>query len=311
MEDDVKTEGGGKYRPAYRRMFRIDELLKSESYPSAAFLAKKIGVSKRTILRDLRYMEMELSAPLVYDREKNGYCYVWPDYTLSDFAFTDDDLQVLLLAERLLEEVFADSFYRTKVSGTFRAMLGRAGNMADMLRHTVREDIQIVLPDSGNFAQAETMLEAMRKRLCVTAKRGGGAELLLRPLRLVYVWGGWHLLYITEDYRDNRDFRLERLAGFSGIRLAKPLRSKEIRDVIENVGESRTPAHNRRPYTEADADGGEVLHLFFTGNSDEFHLMFRREADGSATFVETEDTMLGGHVLETVLGMVQDVRIEI
>ena len=110
----------GKYRGAYRRMFKIDELIRSNRCISSAQLAKKLGVSKRTIQRDLRYMEVELSAPIVYDDEERGYFYANPRFSLSDFAFTDSDVALLVLSKQILVSLFAGTFYQSQISGAFR-----------------------------------------------------------------------------------------------------------------------------------------------------------------------------------------------
>ena len=188
----------GKYRGAYRRMFKIDELIRSNRCISSAQLATKLGVSKRTIQRDLRYMEVELSAPIVYDDEERGYFYANPRFSLSDFAFTDSDVALLVLSKQILESLFAGTFYQSQISGAFRSVVEHAGQMPEMLNHIVRNDIEIALPNAGDFRLAEKILDAMRERLCVLAQKGG-SETLIRPIRIVYAWNDWFLLYITED----------------------------------------------------------------------------------------------------------------
>lgn len=74
-----------KCRTAYKRLFEIDWLIRAGKYPAAAKIAEKLEVSKRTVQRDLRYMEMVLSAPLAYSAERHGYIYRWSDFSLSDF----------------------------------------------------------------------------------------------------------------------------------------------------------------------------------------------------------------------------------
>ncbi len=291
----------GKYKAPYRRMFRIDELIRGERCPSAAQIAEKLGVSKRTILRDLNYMETELSAPIVYDEEQNGYRYTNPRFALSDLVFTDDDLSVLLLSERLLESLFAGTFYRTKVRDTFKAILDHANNMPRITRHIVRENIQVALSGSGDFSLAEKLLEAMDGRLCALCAKADGTEILLRPVRLIYAWEVWHLLSIPEGYRDNRDFMLNRLSDFTGIRVQGKGAGRAIPDVIPNVEEWESPDCGRGSYVEKGGKNGDLLHILFPGRSDCFHLIYRRNADGSISFVENFLSMMGGHVMEVIL----------
>ena len=86
--------------------------------------------------------------------------------------------------------------------------------MPEILSHTVRSDIEIALPNAGNFQHAETILGAMKERLCVIAEKDG-TETLVRPIRLIYAWNDWYLLYITEGYKDNADFCIEKLDSYA------------------------------------------------------------------------------------------------
>ena len=301
----------GKYRGAYRRMFKIDELIRSNRCISSAQLAKKLGVSKRTIQRDLRYMEVELSAPIVYDDEERGYFYANPRFSLSDFAFTDSDVALLVLSKQILESLFAGTFYQSKISGAFRSVVEHAGQMPEMLNHVVRNDIEIALPNAGDFRLAEKILDAMRERLCVLAQKGG-SETLVRPIRIVYAWNDWFLLYITEDYKDNEDFRIERLESFDGFKVAPKAASARIKDIVANVDEwsSQTTA-GRFSRIERTDEHGEVLRIIVAGKADTFNLLYKRNESGELEFIKTKETMLGGHVLETVLDLAKDVKIEI
>ncbi len=290
-----------KYKSAYRRMFKVDELIREGRCPSAAQIAEKLGVSKRTILRDLAYMETELSAPIVYDEEKNGYFYTNPRFALSDIVFTDDDLSVLLLSKRLLESLFSGTFYKTKVQETFQAILDHAGNSPQITGRTVRENIQVALSGSGDFSLAEKLLEAMDGRLCALGTKSDGTGILLRPIRLIYAWEAWHLLYITEGYHDNRDFKLEPLALFKKIIPQGKGAGEKIPDVIPNVEEWASPDCGRSSYVEKDKKNGDTLHILFPGRSDGFHLTYRRNADGTLSFIENFQSMMGGHVMEFLL----------
>lgn len=65
------------------RMLAIDQALRSLTAPSTADLAAALGVSYRTVMRDLEWLRKNLKAPLVYDPESGGYRYTDPTYRLS------------------------------------------------------------------------------------------------------------------------------------------------------------------------------------------------------------------------------------
>lgn len=294
--------GGDKYRAAYRRMFKIDELIRAGKCVSAASIAEKLGVNKRTILRDIRYMELELHAPICYSKKENGYFYAFPGFSLTDLIYTDEEATVLVLAWRMLASFFDGTFFRSAVGRAFQSLLEHTGNMSSMLNHTVREDIQIALPNTGSFALAETVLAAIKKQLCVFCTQDS-QELLLRPIRLIYAWDNWYLLYVTEAYRDNADFRLEKLDSFTDIRIANKTESRRVKDVITESLQSPAPMFPFGQHTciTQTEEYGEVLQVIISGRGDSFHLLYHRNPDGSLTFIQNDQTMMSGHSREMVL----------
>ena len=300
----------GKYRGAYRRMFKIDEIIREEKYPSAKMIAEKVGVSKRTVFRDIRYMEVELSAPIIFDEEHGGYCYAYGNYSLSDFAFTDDDVSLLTLSRQIMESLFDATFYKSKIKEAFDSIATHAGNMPKILEHTIRRNIEVVLPNSGNFKHAELVTQAMDENLCVIAVKKGN-ETLIRPIRLIYAWSDWYLLYITEEYKDNEDFYIEKLDCFDGFKQTGKAASQRVKDIVANVDEWDSQLSARGSQIEDNPDYGEVLHIIIQGKADAFNLLYRKNDDGSLEFIKTKETMLGGHVLETILDMAEDVKLDL
>lgn len=296
---------GDKYRAAYRRMFRIDELIRTGKCPSAASIAEKLGVTKRTILRDIRYMELDLHAPIRYDKKENGYFYAFPGFSLTDLVYTDDDAAVLMLAWRMMASLFDGSFFKSTVGRAFQSLLEHTGNMASIFDHPMREDIQIALPHKGSFALAQEFLSAIKKQRCVFCTKHTD-EILMRPIRLIYAWDNWYLLYITENYRDNTDFQLEKLNSFSKVRIASQSEGRHVKDIIEELLEPLPGMHHGSSTCIEQTEAyGEVLKVIISGRSDSFHLLYRRNPDGSLTFIQNDRTMLSGHSKEIISNAIE------
>ncbi|MGP1457870.1 MAG: helix-turn-helix transcriptional regulator [Treponema sp.] len=296
-----------KYRTAYKRMFEIDKMIRAGKCPSAKKIAEKLEVSKRTIQRDLRYMEMNLGAPIEYSHEKRGYFYCYPDFALLDFAYSESDIAVLTLAWRLMDSLFGGTFYAPQIDDIFRSIVERAGQMQKMTFHTVRENIQIALSNWGTFSDAETFVQSMNKNLCVRCVKDGETEVLLRPVRLIYAWDDWYLLYIMEDYRDNTDFHIEKLKRFSKIRAAGKAESLRVKDIVGTIIEYPAPTFGaRHTRVERTEEYGDTLFVDIYGNADSFRLIYRRLPDGSLEFIKNDWTMLHGHMMETILNACDD-----
>jgi hypothetical protein len=62
-------------RPPLERMLRIHQAIQKDAFPNCTRLAKDLGVSARTIQRDIDFMRDCLSLPLEYDAIQHGYFY--------------------------------------------------------------------------------------------------------------------------------------------------------------------------------------------------------------------------------------------
>ena len=85
-----------------RRINQIDDIIRRGTYPSAAQLAKEVGVSLRTINRDLDDMRGFYYAPLEYDPIKKGWYYTDPNYFIKYIQFEEGELFSLALFDTLL-----------------------------------------------------------------------------------------------------------------------------------------------------------------------------------------------------------------
>src|SRR3954471_11836470 len=92
------------------RFYRIQQLLRqSRVVPVRTFL-RDLEVSLATFKRDLEYMRSRLNAPIVWDRERNGYCFATPVigaplYELPGVWFNASEVHALLAMDQLLAEV--------------------------------------------------------------------------------------------------------------------------------------------------------------------------------------------------------------
>jgi len=62
-------------RVALVRIAVIDQEIRNGSWPNATGLARQLEVNPRTIHRDIDCLRDQLGAPIVYDRDHNGYSY--------------------------------------------------------------------------------------------------------------------------------------------------------------------------------------------------------------------------------------------
>lgn len=99
----VARSGAFKDRPLWRRLQTIHHAIKERKFPNASSLATELGVSSKTVQRDLDYLRDELEAPIEFDRLENGYVYSRPDFVLPFLPVDGKDLFSIGVAAQFLE----------------------------------------------------------------------------------------------------------------------------------------------------------------------------------------------------------------
>jgi predicted DNA-binding transcriptional regulator YafY len=98
----VARSGAFKDRPLWRRLQTIHHEIKEHKFPNASSLAERLGVSSKTVQRDLDYLRDELEAPIEFERAENGYVYSRADYVLPFLPVDGKDLFSIGVAAEFL-----------------------------------------------------------------------------------------------------------------------------------------------------------------------------------------------------------------
>src|SRR5688572_26227265 len=90
------------------RFYKIDRLLTQHACVPASRFLEELEISLATFKRDIEYMRSRFHAPIVWDRERNGYCFTTPPknaprYELPGLWFNASEIHALLAMEKLLE----------------------------------------------------------------------------------------------------------------------------------------------------------------------------------------------------------------
>jgi predicted DNA-binding transcriptional regulator YafY len=92
------------------RLYKIEQILHDRRNASFAELQEELEVSRATLKRDLQFLRHRLNAPIIYDRDANGYRFDVPDryapkHQLPGLWFNASEIHALLMMQQLLEEV--------------------------------------------------------------------------------------------------------------------------------------------------------------------------------------------------------------
>jgi predicted DNA-binding transcriptional regulator YafY len=204
------------------RLFRIVQYLRGRRLTTAAFLAGRLGVSLRTVYRDVR--DLSLSGVPIEGEAGVGY-RLKAGFDVPPLMFTLDEIEALAIGARMVEAwggpVLADSA-RTAIEKIVAALPAE--------RRAAVEQTRLYAPnfhvDAASMSRLESVREAIGARrvlrLDYRDANGKGSERDVWPLAL-YFWGGaWTLGAWCESREDFRNFRVDRIAALSALERRYP-----------------------------------------------------------------------------------------
>jgi predicted DNA-binding transcriptional regulator YafY len=204
------------------RLFRIVQHLRGRRLTTAAFLADRLGVSLRTVYRDVR--DLSLSGVPVEGEAGVGY-RLKAGFDVPPLMFNLNEIEALAVGARMVEAwggpVLAESA-RTAIEKIVAAL------PAD--RRLAVERTRLYAPGFHVDGKSMQRLEAVRDaiggrrvlQLDYRDASGKPSGRAVWPLAL-YFWGGsWTLGAWCETREDFRNFRIDRIAGLEALERRYP-----------------------------------------------------------------------------------------
>ena len=219
------------------RFYKIDQLLQSRRpgvVPISTFLGE-LDISLATFKRDLEYMRERLYAPIVWDREHNGYRFEAGEedrghpYQLPGLWFNPAEAQALLTMEHLIEGLEPSLLgpHLEPLKVRLRALLSAGDHSAEQVRKRIR-----VIPfgarkhEPKHFSLIASAVLGRSRLAIVHFNRTRNEETRrdVSPQRLVYYRANWSLDAWCHLRNDIRSF------GLDAIRSAEMVAGK-VKDV--------------------------------------------------------------------------------
>jgi predicted DNA-binding transcriptional regulator YafY len=204
------------------RLFRIVQYLRGRRLTTAAFLGERLGVSLRTVYRDVR--DLSLSGVPIEGEAGVGY-RLKPGFDVPPLMFTLNEIEALAVGARMVEAwggpVLADSA-RTAIEKIVAALPAE--------RRLALEQTRLYAPALHVDGKAMQQLEAVRDaigerrvlRLDYRDAAGKASAREVWPLAL-YFWGGtWTVAAWCESRNDFRNFRVDRIGGLDALERRYP-----------------------------------------------------------------------------------------
>ncbi len=221
------------------RLLAILTLLKSKRMITGTALAKKFGVSLRTIYRDIR--KLEASGVPIITVEGKGY-RIMDGYTIAPIMFNEMEVNALITAEQLIAKTNDDSliehFQQTlqKIKAVFKSSLQSQGellerkmlvfkNNSDAIKTTSLSYIQMAIV---NFNVIKMHYKAPNKEITHRS---------VEPLALYSYEEKWIVVAWCRLRKDYRAFRLDRIQQFKILDEVFEDRNFDLRDYFMSCPE--------------------------------------------------------------------------
>ena len=195
------------------RLFQIVQLIRGRRLTTAAFLARRLEVSERTVYRDVADLQHQ-GVPI--EGEAGVGYRLGQGFDLPPLMFTMDEARALVASVRMAQ-VWQDP----ALAQASQVALGKILSVLPAAARTAAQSMAIYAPPIGLDPSAQASLQTLReaaqdrRKLSVQYKDAHDqlTQRVLRPLGCFY-WGKiWTLAAWCENRNGFRSFRLDRMQG--------------------------------------------------------------------------------------------------
>ena len=200
------------------RMFQLMDALRGNRHPvTAAALAERLGVSERTIYRDIAALA-ELGAPV---QGSAGVGYMLKSgFFLPPLMFSADELEALVLGARWVRRQGDEALAAAASSALAKIATATPKDLRDEMAETSLW-VPIAPPQPAQEAFVRPAREAIRRqhklRIHYSDEQGRASERTVWPFALAYLDGVRLLAAWCELRAAQRHFRIDRIRAASTI----------------------------------------------------------------------------------------------
>jgi predicted DNA-binding transcriptional regulator YafY len=216
------------------RLLRLDELIRNGHCISATQVGLELGVSRRTIERDLDLLRDRMGAPLVYDSTVRRWRYTESAFAVPAIKLTEGEVIAVFFADRLIRQ-YSGSPFEPHLRRAFEKIVMALPQQISVDLDTLGEAYSFeVGPVAGVDA---TVFEAIgraatnHKTVSITyysQERGAVTVREIDPYHVHNFRGDWYVIAFDHLRSDVRDFLLARIRS-----LTETQKSFEVREQFD------------------------------------------------------------------------------
>ena len=186
------------------RLFEIVFILLNQKQTTAQELAKKFGVSVRTIYRDMDILS-SAGIPVYTMQGTGGGIFIDESYTINKSILTKKEQDKILLALQCLSPI--DEIHTESILNRLSAIFQKNADWVkvDYSRWDNKNDTSVF------DTVKQTILECRALRIEYLSSYGEKTERTIYPLRLLYKSKAWYVESFCAEKNDYRLFRLNRM----------------------------------------------------------------------------------------------------
>ena len=210
-----------RFKVEYLRLHTIDSEIHSKKYPNVKSLSKMLEVHERTILRDIAFLRESLQAPIAYDKDKGGYFYTRPEFTISDISLDNDEAFALFFNGKLALQFLQGTNLFDRVRFGLESLERRAAFYNEKTSKELAVRIQLAIdtpPISIKREFEEILFESMAKDRLVKILMENGDEHICLPILTT--------LYKNDGKPRGQYFARGREGGIDNRALPSPIKSQ-------------------------------------------------------------------------------------
>lgn len=229
-------------RVPVHRMMLIHERINEGRFINCSALARELEVNRKTILRDIQCMRLDMDLPIEYDERNHGYYYDGKVGDLPLFKVTEGELLALFIAEKALAPLKGTPFARKinsglrKLSAALPESIGVSWEELDQafsFRQTgvAKADMEVFDKLAGAVQR--------QKEIHFEYKKLGAESHEVRhvwPYQVLQIDGQWYLFAHDLERKALRKFVLTRIRSVKVLR--RGFKRPEDFSVVEQLKDS-------------------------------------------------------------------------
>lgn len=201
------------------RLIGIITVLLRREKVTAAYLAQRFEVSKRTISRDIEDI-CRAGVPVVTLQGANGGITLADGYRIDKTVFTQEELRDIFTGLAGLDSVAQDRNYRGIAEKFGKSGLDAGGHILIDLSSHYRDTL------APKIEAIRRAIDGGTKIGFTYCSAGGEREVVLEPSLIVFQWSSWYVLGYDGARAAFRLFKLNRLRGLRSTQ--EPFEAREI-----------------------------------------------------------------------------------